>query len=66
MVTTNQKLVTDTQEILKTKKSKNNTKENHQITRKQEKKGTENYKKNQKTMNKMAISTNINNYFKCK
>ena len=43
---------------IKKKEPKQITKENHQYKRKdQEKKGTENYKNNQKTMNKMVIST---------
>ena len=50
MVTTNQKSVIDTQK--KRKESKYNTKDSHQ-----KKKGIKNYKHNQKTINKMAVTT---------
>ena len=59
MVTTNQKLIIDTQKITR-KEYKNNTKESYQITRdgtKRRRKEEKNNKNNQKTINKMAIST---------
>ena len=57
MKTTKQKPIIVTQE-LERKEHKNITKENHQTTREETKRRTEkNYKNNQKTSNKMAIST---------
>lgn len=61
MVITNQKLIIDTQKI-KRKKSKHNTKESHQITRKRagEEKGTqETHKAARKQWKKIAINSSL-------
>ena len=57
MVTSNQKRSIGTQK-LKTKELKYNTKENHQTTREEtERRIEKNYKNNQRTSNKIALST---------
>ena len=57
MVTTNQKLIIDTQ-TMKREESKHNTKESHQTAREESKrrKNRENPKNKQKTINKRAIN----------
>ena len=62
MVTTNQKPIFDTQKI-KSKESKHITKQSHQCTGEENKRGRKEQKRttrnNQKTINKMATSTHL-------
>lgn len=69
MVTIKQKSTVNTQKI-KIKESKHTSIENHQIAKKEKKKGTEELQNNQNTCNVLSLHDGnkyilINNYLKC-